>query len=72
LIFKEVQKRINKLSTTKLIKLNNYDSDIQDIIDDTPGKKLFVEPYIPKVTNFVILNLNKHVFTVGIHCINNL
>lgn len=72
LIFREVQKRINKLSITKLINLNDYDSDIQDITDDTLGKKLFVVPYIPKVTNCVISNLNKDVFTIGIHCINKL
>jgi len=52
--------------------LNNYDSDIQDIIDDTPDKKLFVVSYIPKVTNCVISNLNKDVVTIGIRCMNKL
>ncbi|KYN09443.1 hypothetical protein ALC57_18450, partial [Trachymyrmex cornetzi] len=35
-------------------------------------KKLFVVPYIPKVTNCVISNLNRDVFTIGIRCINKL
>ncbi|KYN22457.1 hypothetical protein ALC57_05142 [Trachymyrmex cornetzi] len=72
LMFREVQKRINKLYTTKLINLNNDDCDIHDNIDDTLGKKLFVVPYIPKITNTVISNLNKDVFTIGIRCMNKL